>query len=194
MFAYIMGNVEYKNDNYLVLDNNGIGYEINVSTHTSRSLVGTGEPVKVYTYMHFVENGVSIYGFSTMEEKDLFMKLISVSGVGPKAALNLLSGLNMSELSVAIAMEDIKLISNVKGIGRKTAERIILELHDKVSVLGATDVPMETVDTPAVDDAINVLVSLGVSKNEALKLARQNAKENSTAEEIIALSLRGLNS
>lgn len=194
MFAYMIGTVEYKKDNLLILENNGIGYELTVSSNTLFNLPAEHEEIKIYTYMHIREDGVSIYGFESLEEKDLFLKLISVSGVGPKAAITILSGLTLTDLSVAIAKEDIKVLSNIKGIGRKTAERLILELKDKIDVLGTTSINMEAiVDTPAIEDAINVLSSLGINKNETLRLARSNAKPNSTAEEIIALALRGLN-
>lgn len=194
MFSYIVGTIEYKKDNLLILENNGIGYEITVSSNTIANLPSLNEEIKIYTFMHFKEDGVSIYGFESIEEKELFMKLISVSGVGPKAAISMLSGIQPTDLIIAIMKEDVKLISNVKGIGKKTAERLVLELKDKVAVFG--EIPVITdavVDTPAVDEAINVLISLGVNKNEALKLARANAKTESSAEEIIALCLRGMN-
>ncbi len=194
MFAYMIGTIEYKKDNLLILENNGIGYELTVSNNTLASLPAEHEEIKVYTYMQVREDGISIYGFESLEEKDLFLKLISVTGVGPKAAISILSGVALTDLSVAIAKEDIKTLSNIKGIGRKTAERIILELKDKIDILGTIGVTQEAiVDTPAIEDAINVLSSLGINKNEALKLARNNAKPNSTAEQIIALALRGLN-
>lgn len=194
MFSYIVGTIEYKKDNLLILENNGIGYEISISSNTLANLPSLNEEIKIYTFMHFKEDGVSIYGFESIEEKDLFMKLISVSGVGPKAAISMLSGIKPTDLIIAIMKEDTRLISNVKGIGKKTAERLVLELKDKVAVLGEIPTTIENVvDTPAVDEAINVLISLGVNKNEALKLARANAKAESSAEEIIALCLRGMN-
>lgn len=194
MFAFIIGIIRQKQDNILILENNGIGYELNVSNYTLFNLPTIGEEVKIYTYFQTNENsGVSLYGFLSIEEKLMFLKLISVSGVGPKAAISILSNITLNDLTIAIATQDIKLLSSTKGIGKKTAERIVVELKDKVELSNESLTREQViVDSKAIDEAVLALVSLGMNKNEALTLARNNAKEDSTAEEIIAKALRDM--
>lgn len=195
MFSFIIGTIRQKQDNILVLENNGIGYEINVSNQTVYNLPALGEEVKIYTYFQLAENvGVALYGFLTQDEKQMFLKLISVSGVGPKAAVSILSNISLSDLSVAIATQDIKVLSSTKGIGKKTAERIVVELKDKVDYMPLIDGQSQPLmaDTKAIDEAVIALSSLGINKNEALTLARNFATEDSTAEDIIAKVLRNM--
>ncbi len=193
MYSFIIGSIRYKQDNVLVLENNGIGYELTVSNYTLNNLPAINEEVKIYTYFQVSENGIGLYGFLTQEEKAMFLLLISVSGVGPKAATAILSNISLSDLSVAIATQDLKALSATKGIGKKTAERIVVELKDKVEYNGeAMSEQTVFLDTQAIDEAVLALISLGINKNEALALARNNAKQDSTAEEIIAKVLRGM--
>ncbi len=192
MFAFLEGTIAYKQDNAVVVNVGGVGYELFVSNYTNYALPGVNETARVLTYLQVKEDGVCLYGFATSEEKELFLKLITVSGVGPKGAIGILSNITMQDLIKAISLGDIKVLSSIKGIGKKTAERIAIELKDKVSFEGSFDAPQQIIDTKAVDEAIVVLVSLGVNKNEALRLAREYAKEDSTAEEIVSKALRGL--
>ena len=192
MFAFLEGTIVYKQDGILIVNVGGVGYELCISNYTAYALPNPNESARVLTYLQVKEDGVCLYGFATSEEKDLFLKLITVSGVGPKGAIGILSNISMQDLIKAISLGDIKVLSSIKGIGKKTAERISIELKDKVTFEGSFDVPEQIVDTKAVDEAITVLVSLGVSKNDALRLAREYAKEDSTAEEIVSKSLRGL--
>lgn len=193
MISFLIGVIEEKNESMLTLNVNNVGYEICVSTSTLSTLPLAGETVKIFTYMAVREDGISLYGFSTKEERDLFFKLISVSGVGPKMAVAILSGLNLSDLTIAIINQDYKLLSQIKGLGKKTAERICLELKDKLSSVKTTI--QSTFDGEFNEDAVQMatdtLISLGVSKNEAYMLARANAQNNATAEEIISKALRG---
>ncbi len=194
MFAFLEGTIAYKQDNIVVINVGGVGYELLVSNATQYSLPAINENAKVLTYLQVKEDGVCLYGFATQEEKDLFLKLISVSGVGPKGAIGILSNISITDLVKAIALNDIKVLSSIKGIGKKTAERIGIELKDKVAfdqAIMQQDTP-QVLDSKAIDEACLVLISLGVSKNEALSLARQYAKEDSTAEEIVSKALRGL--
>ncbi len=193
MIAFLIGIVEEKREGFAIINVNGVGYEVFVSNNTLISMPKTGENAKILTYMAVREDGISLYGFSTLEEKDLFLKLITVSGVGPKLAISILSGLNYSDLTIAITREDVRLLSKIKGLGKKTAERICLELKDKVFT---TSTPLEigleeSIDEDAVNLATETLISLGINKNEAYKLARSNAGEGVSAEEIISKSLRG---
>lgn len=192
MFAFLEGTIVYKQDGILIVNVGGVGYELCISNYTAYALPNPNESARVLTYLQVKEDGVCLYGFATSEEKDLFLKLITVSGVGPKGAIGILSNISMQDLIKAISLGDIKVLSSIKGIGKKTAERIAIELKDKVTFEGSFDIPEQIVDTKAVDEAITVLVSLGVSKNDALRLAREYAKEDSTAEEIVSKALRGL--
>ena len=194
MISFLVGVIEEKRENLVVIDVNGVGFEVNVSNNTLVSLPFEGESAKIYTYLAVREDGISLFGFSSVEERNLFNKLITVSGVGPKLAITILSGLSLSDLTIAIAKEDTKLLSKIKGLGKKTAERLCLELKDKLDVLtfGNEEASFDTnYDEDAVQMATDTLISLGISKNEAYMLARANAANNATAEEIISKSLRG---
>lgn len=194
MISFLVGVIEEKKENLVVIDVNGVGFEVNVSNNTLVSLPFEGESAKIYTYLAVREDGISLFGFSSVEERNLFNKLITVSGVGPKLAITILSGLSLSDLTVAIAKEDTKLLSKIKGLGKKTAERLCLELKDKLDVFtfGNEEASFDTnYDEDAVQMATDTLISLGISKNEAYMLARANAVNNATAEEIISKSLRG---
>lgn len=197
MIAFLVGVVEEKREGTLVLDVNGVGYELCISNNSLVALPQIGETTKILTYMAVREDGVFLFGFTSREEKDLFLKLITVSGVGPKLALSVLSGMSISDLTIAISREDTRLLSKIKGLGKKTAERICLELKDKVSTM-TLPLEMGTISLEIDEDAVNLatetLVSLGINKNEAYKLARSYAKEGSTAEEIISKALRGYRS
>ena len=193
MISFLIGIIEEKKDNTLILNVNGVGYELIASVNTLSSLPMKGESVKIYTYMAVREDGIFLFGFSSLEERELFYKLITVSGVGPKMAITILSGLSLSDLTVAIIKEDSKLLSKIKGLGKKTAERICLELKDKLSGISIEDNTSFEVnyDEDAVQMATDTLISLGINKNEAYMLARSYAGGNATAEEIISKSLRG---
>ena len=194
MISFIIGTLEEKSENGVVINCNGMGYEIQTSTATLSTLPLSGEECKIYTYLQVKEDGISLFGFTTVDERELFYKLISVSGVGPKMAITILSEMNISDLIVSILKEDTMALSRIKGLGKKTAERICLELKDKLTPVGGVLIEDKILelDENVLDDACEALISLGLSKNEALRLARQNANENSTAEEIIASVLRNM--
>lgn len=199
MIAFLVGTIEEKYENVLVMDVNGVGYELLISNNTLVALPNVNETTKVLTYLHVKEDGVALYGFATPEEKSIFMKLITVSGVGPKMAITILSGMKISDLIVAISREDVSLLSKIKGLGKKTAERICLELKDKINATGfETDLFNykenlgNFINENALKDAVDTLIALGVNKNEAYGLARANAGDGATAEEIILKVLRQL--
>lgn len=193
MFNYIIGEIVLKSENSVVIENNSVGFEISVSQSTLLSLPSIGSVAKIYTYLNVREDEMSLFGFSTLEEKEMFLKLISVSGIGPKVALSILSGIRLSDLSIAIKTEDIKVLSTIKGLGKKTAERIVLELKDKISVIGFSEENVPMLNESAIDEATEALVALGINKNEAYRLARENARENDKAEEIITRAFQNLN-
>lgn len=196
MYNYITGKVVSKSDCTIVLDNNGIGYEIGVSGNTLFD-IEYGEIAKIYTYLYVREDEMSLYGFSRLDEKNLFMRLIEVSGIGPKMAMQILSGYDLKTLTVAIASGDIKTLAKIKGLGKKTAELLVVSLKDHV----ADDITLLTMDGPSssssivgedVADAARVLESLGLTKTEAVKKATEAAKHVSGAESIIAYCLKQL--
>lgn len=193
MISFLVGIIEEKSDSTLTLDVNGVGYELGISRSTYISLPAEGERAKVLTFMSVREDGVSLFGFATKEEKELFLKLTSVSGIGPRVAIGILSGMPISELIKSILQGDLRSLSAIKGLGKKTAERLCLELKDKLSPVGVLSENEKTFDydEDAVALATDTLISLGVNKNEAYNLAKSNAGPNATAEEIISKSLRG---
>lgn len=193
MISFLVGIIEEKSDSTLTLDVNGVGYELGISRSTYLSLPAEGERAKVLTFMSVREDGVSLFGFATKEEKELFLKLTSVSGIGPRVAIGILSGMPISELIKSILQGDLRSLSAIKGLGKKTAERLCLELKDKLSPIGVLSENEKTFDydEDAVALATDTLISLGVNKNEAYNLAKSNAGPNATAEEIISKSLRG---
>ncbi len=194
MIGYIKGNVISYNDTTVLLENNGIGYEILCSASVYQKLIAqkSGE---VYTYLAVREDGISLYGFSTIEEKNMFLKLITVSGVGPKSGIAILSAIDISSLATMIATEDVKGLSKIKGLGKKTAERIILELREKVeaSYYEGEKPNKNAEETQEDQDAIIALMSLGFTKTECAK-AVKSAKEKGakTIEQIISYSIRNM--
>lgn len=194
MISFLVGIIEEKRENLLLLNVNGVGFELTVSSNTLSALPLENSTVKILTYMAVREDDLSLYGFSSQEEKDIFNKLITVSGVGPKLAISILSGISLNDLVNAIINEDSKLLSKIKGLGKKTAERLCLELKDKLNSLGIADNEGSFVadyDEDAVQLATDTLITLGINKNEAYMLARSYATKEATAEEIISKALRG---
>ena len=195
MINFVTGEIVAKNENSAVLDYNGMGFEIFVSTTSLVSMGQIGDSARLFTYMNVKEDEISLYGFLTIEEKNMFLKLITVSGVGPKMALGILSGLSLSDLAVAIKGEDIKLLSTIKGLGKKTAERLVLELKDKIDLVGFATVSEvnDEINVNMVDEATEALVALGISKNEAYRLAKLNATGAESTEDIIRKTFQNLN-
>lgn len=194
MIGYIKGKLLAVNDNTVILENGGIGYEITCSSLALNKIIQE-DGGQVFTYMAVKEDGISLYGFISIEEKNMFLKLISVSGVGPKMGIGVLSSMSLYDLALKIATNDVKGLSSVKGLGKKTAERIILELREKVQAEDSAPVGAEKT-APVVlskeeDDAVYALLSLGFNKSESVK-AVNIAKEQgaNTAEKIIATALK----
>lgn len=197
MYAYLEGQIDYYTDNILVLDVGGVGYEINMPTPAISTIAKRGEVVRVYTYFHVSENGIGLYGFLNREDKELFLMLISVNGVGPKAAMAILGSLSSDDLRFAILAEDEKAISKAPGIGPKSARRIILDLKDKIDVVSAVESRLSGGDIPTEsserNDAVMALVALGYSSSEALKaLSGIDEKESMTSEDMIREALKRL--
>ncbi len=196
MYSYIIGIVTQKDANKITLENNGIGYEINVSNQTLDAITFENDPIRIYTYLNVKEDEMSLYGFLSLEEKDMFLKLLTVGGIGPKMALGILSEITITGLMNAIASEDLKRLCKVKGLGKKTAERLILELKDKINPLEALalgkDEEANMLDENIINDAIVTLVGLGVSKNEAYRMVKEVATKDMSLEQIITNVLKGM--
>ena len=195
MFSYIQGEIVEYGNSTVVVDVNGVGFELSVSGFTMADCV-KGQKQKLHTYMQVKEDGIALYGFSTAEEKNMFLRLISVSGIGCKVALSILSGIDSNSLALAIFNGDTRLLTKVKGLGKKTAERLVLELKEKV-VVDAADMVLPITQNPDLQinkdmsNAIAVLCSLGKSQADAEKLVEAAAKLGaSTTEELINMSFR----
>ena len=197
MYAYLNGVVADKGQNTLVIDVNGVGYLLSVSMNTLQETPPVGEKMKVYTHFSVREDAVDLFGFATQEEKSMFTRLLTVSGIGPKVALSILGAIPLRDLTLAIITGDITSLSRAPGIGKKTAERLILDLRDKISSAyavsddpeiaaggidragaGGRDAVSEE-SSPA-SDAVEALVALGYMRAEAARAVKKCAKQNDT--------------
>lgn len=200
MIAYLRGKVLTTTLETAILDVNGVGYEVYCSGGAFNKLT-VGAVGELHTYLQVKEDGITLFGFADPKEKELFLKLITVSGVGPKMGISILAAMSAEEFAYAIATADVKGLSKVKGLGKKTAEKIVLELHGKISaaeVLGASgesvgEIPQPVAKaTPQEEEAITALMGLGFTRTEsaqAVKKARDNGAK--TVEEIIMKALQG---
>ena len=199
MIGYLKGKVKDLTPEYALLEVNGVGYEVVCSGAAFSRLSGVraGEDGEVYTYLRVKEDGVALFGFVDLREKELFLKLTSVQGVGAKLAIAVLSSMRPEEVSEAIAAADAKRLSAVKGLGKKTADRIILELHGKISadeLLGESKgaIPVKAVSGED-DDAVAALMGLGFTRQESARaVERARAAGAKTVEDVLALALRGM--
>ncbi len=171
MIDYVTGKIEQKNPTTIVVDVNGIGYHISTSVQTYEKIPGVGEQVKIKTYLHVREDILQLYGFADEKERSVFLGLISISGVGPKQAQSILSGIPIIELVQAISEADVNRLTTISGVGNKTAQRLIIELKEKFKSLGLIDESSEmTVQLSSLEhEAIMALVSLGYRKQTAEK-------------------------
>ena len=201
MIGYLRGKVLSLRPESVILDVNGVGYEVVCSGAAFSKLSGvrTGEEGEVYTYLQVSEQGVALFGFADLREKEFFLRLTSVQGVGAKLAIAALSSMRPADLTEAIYTADVKRLTAVKGLGKKTAERIVLELHGKISadeIIGTSEGGMPAVSVPRSqddDDAVAALMNLGFTKQESARaVERAKAAGAGTIEEIIGLALRGM--
>lgn len=190
MISYIKGIITYKTNSFVVVECNGIGYKIFVSSATLSHLNET-ETVMIYTFMNVKEDDISLFGFLTQQEQTIFHQLLSVSGIGPKGALAFLSEMTPEDIIIAILSEDIKTLSKTPGIGKKTAQRLILELKDKVKLQEVIQQTPQK-DTNEKWEAVEALTSLGYSRSEAMQAVNACYKEGLSVEEILKLSFKKL--
>lgn len=192
MYSFISGKVAERNPAYVVIDNHGVGYLINITLNTYTS-VGEQEEVKLYVHLAVREDAHVLYGFYTEEERSLFLQLITVSGVGCNTARLILSSLTVKETVEAIATNNIKMIQGVKGIGAKTAQRIIVDLHDKVSKLNISDGEKTPVMYNTLkEEALSALMVLGFNKTNVEKTLDKlmSQMDNPNVEQLIKEALR----
>jgi Holliday junction DNA helicase RuvA len=196
MIAYLHGKLAHKDPAYVIIDVGGVGYEVKVSLQTFGALPNIGENCKIYTYQQIREDAHTLYGFAELTEKTLFLDLVSVSGVGSATALIMLSSLSAPEIKQAIVNEDVKLIQTIKGIGGKTAQRVIIDLKDKIKKEGLIapqpNVFMAT-NSHIRSEALAALVMLGIPKPTAEKSVDTILKREGdqvTVEQLIKLALR----
>ena len=195
MFSHIEGRVEEKRAGELVIDVGGIGFLLNCPASTVAAAPAGGGRMRCYTHFSVREDGMELFGFSTREEREMFRRLNGVSGVGPRTALGILSALTLRELSIALLTGDAAAIARAPGVGKKTAQRLILELKDKVDQadlgedIGAVAVP-ESAD--AAMEAVQALLALGYSSQEANRAVASVRDKADTADTMILLALKGL--
>lgn len=177
MYAFISGKIAEITPAYVVVDNHGVGYFINITLNTFAA-IGEQSEVRLYTHLQVLDDAHNLFGFYTAKERDMFELLISVSGVGCNTARLLLSSLTVDELSTAIAGEDIRTIQAVKGIGNKTAQRIVVDLKDKVKKTEYLEAYAEPVNNTIKNEALTALTVLGFSKNAASKALDKLLKQS----------------
>jgi len=194
MYAYIDGRLTFKNPAYVVVEAGGIGYHINISLNTYSAL-GDAERCKLYTWLHVKEDAHTLYGFADEGERRLFLHLISVSGIGPNTGRMILSSITPVEIQTAIVKADLPLIQRIKGLGAKTAQRLVLELQDKLKKEGADSLISMPQHNTVKDEALSALVMLGFAKQTAEKTIDQILKVTEgglSVEQLIKQALKTL--
>ena len=199
MIAYLRGKVVALTEETVILDVNGVGYEAYCSGGAFRK-IGNSDYAELYTYLQVKEDGMTLFGFADMKEKELFLKVISVSGVGPKLGISILTGLSVEEFLLAVQTADAKRLSAVKGLGKKTAEKIILELHGKISAAEVMSVNEEEKKVPesqpvklskADEDAVSALMGLGFTRNESVQAVKKAREAGAVSvEDVIMKALQ----
>ena len=201
MYAFIEGTVCEKTNGCLVLQAGGVGWQLSCSNNTLMAAPALGETMRCFTFLSVREDALELFGFATREEKEMFLQLTSVSGIGPKTALGVLGSMSLRDLNLAILLGDVNALSRAPGIGKKTAQRIALELKDKVSQAdvsataaagSAAAVPVASMAADCVAEAIEALTALGYSSTEARNAVSQVRDQSDKPEELIRLALRAM--
>lgn len=198
MIAYLSGKILEKHANTAIVDVGGVGYEVTIPLSTFYELGEVGSEVNLRIYTHVREDAIQLFGFKSLRERDLYLRLISVQGIGPKMGIAMLSGMNADEIIVAIRTDNAARIKSIPGVGQKTAERVIIELRDKIGELStggtAKHEPGEESSLPSdevFEDALSALINLGYQKHAAEKALKQAAQEG-TEISVQKLLRRGL--
>lgn len=202
MIAYIIGEATEIGENQIVLEQNCMGYNIFVPT-TVTNTVRSGETIKVYTYLNVKEDAIQLFGFLTRDDLNIFKLLLGVNGIGPKAALGVLSALTADELRFAVLADDAQTIAKAPGVGKKTAQKLILELKDKLNLedvfeqklanKGQADAGSAVLDHEAKQEAVEALVALGYASSDALRAVRKvDGVEAMSVESILKAALKNM--
>lgn len=195
MIAFVRGKFIHRSPAQIIVDVNGVGYELWISLNTY-SFISNKEEGQLHTYLHITENGQTLFGFYALEEKELFLQLISVSGVGASTARMMLSGLKPEEIIKAIVQGNTKQLESVKGIGKKTAERLIVELKDKLGKIAVENTGISNNMIASTErDAVQALIGLGISRplaETAVKKVSGSGKEILSLEDIIKQALKNI--
>ncbi|MBE5960963.1 MAG: Holliday junction branch migration protein RuvA [Lachnospiraceae bacterium] len=202
MISFIKGELAEVRENYIVIDNNGMGYEIFVPQTVLEGLPSIGDTVKIHTYMQVREDAVSLFGFLSKDDLNIFKLLITVNGIGPKGAAGILGAISADDLRFAVLSEDAKAIAKAPGIGAKTASKLILELKDKFKLEDAFEMKLQNTmmsaeakkETEGIrNDAVQALVALGYSGTDAMRAVKAvEITEGMTTDELLKLSLRNI--
>lgn len=193
MISFLRGVIASKNETGIVIDVGGVGFGVSMPVSDIAKSGEAGENITVHTYLHMSDAGMQLFGFLTTDEIDYFNKLISISGIGPKAALAILGTLSVQDLAFAIISEDVKAITRAPGVGPKAAQRIILELKGKIdtqSAVGSKSADSAQFTVRADTGAVNALIALGASPSEAQKTVMQIDAEGMSTEDVIKEALR----
>jgi len=184
MIAYLSGKLLEKQANTAIVDVGGVGYEVSIPLSTYYELGDVGSDVSMRIYTHVREDAIQLFGFKTLRERDLYLRLISVQGIGPKMGIAMLSGMNADEIILAVRTDDLARLTSIPGVGRKTAERLVIELRDKIGELSsggtAKHHALESSSLPSdavFEDALSALVNLGYQRPLAEKALKQAAQE-----------------
>ncbi len=201
MLSYIIGEVAEILQDTVVIENNGMGYNVKTSAMTIDNMPPAGELVKVYTYLHVREDAIQIFGFLSKDELEVFKLLLNVNGIGPKGALGILSAISTDDLRFAVLSEDVNLIKSCPGVGAKTAQRLIIELKDKLRLEDAFEMAVNNSVKKAVQDntvivmneAVEALVSLGYGSKDAINAVKKVEDiQNKSSEQILKEALKAL--
>jgi Holliday junction DNA helicase RuvA len=195
MIAYLNGTLIQKDQNEVIVDVQGVGYKVGVSTHTFSELPAIGKKIKLFTYHHFTDSEQRLFGFMNTGEQNLFELLITVKSVGPKLALTMLSGMNADEIIDIILRKDAVSLARIPGIGKKTAERIVLELKDKIDASSTVSKSMGNGSPDFREEAISALIALGYRKNDSEKAVLQTMRNDNSitnVSDLIRIALKGL--
>ena len=195
MISYLKGKLVNKSPTEIIIEVNNVGYRVGISLATFERLSNVGKDIKIFTHTYVREDALKLYGFTTKEERQIFLLLIDVKGIGPKLALTILSGVSPDRLKAAIVNEDLGLLTTIAGVGKKTAQRLIVEIKEPLSAILPEGGILGKEDYVLRNEAVNALVTLGYKRNQSMKAVDRvlpGLAKDATLEELIKKSLENL--
>jgi len=192
MISYLKGKLVNKSPTEIIIEVNNVGYRVGISLATFERLSNVGKDIKIFTHTYVREDALKLYGFTTKEERQIFLLLIDVKGIGPKLALTILSGVSPNRLKAAIVNEDLGLLTTIAGVGKKTAQRLIVEIKEPLSAILPEEGILGKEDYVLRNEAVNALVTLGYKRNQSMKAVDRvlpGLAKDATLEELIKKSL-----